>query len=79
MPEYTLAEAAAKLGLREEVLAPMLPGLGVDLNARSTLTEAEFQQLAAEQQRIGILRTQEGGEFRRSGADDNTLEPGDVE
>ena len=25
---YTLAEAAAQLGLREEALAPMLPGLG---------------------------------------------------
>ncbi len=61
MPEtYTLEEAAAKLGLREEVLAPMLPGLGVDLNARTTLTQAEFDMLAAEQKRIGILRTKEG-------------------
>ena len=68
MPEtYTLEEAAAKLGLREEALAPMLPGLGVDLNVRSTLTHAEFEMLAAEQRRITILRTQEGGEFRRSG------------
>ena len=66
MPEtYTLEEAAAKLGLREEVLLPMLPGLGVDLTARRTLTQAEFDALAAEQQRIAILRTKEGGEYRR--------------
>ena len=62
---YTLAEAAAKLGLREEALAPMLPGLGVDLNSRTTLTQAEFDMLAAEQQRIAILSTKEGGEYRR--------------
>ncbi len=62
---YTLAEAAAQLGLREEALAPMLPGLGVDLNSRTTLTQAEFDMLAAEQQRIAILRTKEGGEYRR--------------
>ncbi len=62
---YTLEEAAALLGLREEALAPMLPGLGVDLNARRTLTQAEFDMLAAEQQRIAILRTKEGGEYRR--------------
>ena len=79
MPEYTLAEAAAQLGLREEMLIPKLPGLGINLDARSTLTEAEFQQLAEEQRRIGVLSTQEGGEFRRSGAGDNTLNPGDVE
>ena len=65
MPEYTLAEAAAQLGLREEALTPMLPGLGVDLTARTTLTQAEFDMLAAEQRRIGILRTKEGGEYRR--------------
>ena len=70
MPEtYTLEEAAAQLGLREEALLPMLPGLGVDLTARRTLTQAEFDMLAAEQQRIAILRTHEGGEFRRSGED----------
>ena len=83
MPDhsYTLAEAAAELGLREEVLTPMLPGIGVDLNSRLplTLTAAEFQQLADEQRRIAILRTKEGGEFRRSGVDDDTLAPGDVE
>ena len=81
MPDrsYTLAEAAAELGLREEVLTPMLPGIGVDLTSRSTLTAAEFQQIADEQRRIAILRTQEGGEFRRSGVGDDTLAPGDVE
>ena len=83
MPDhtYTLAEAAAALGLREEILTPMLPGLGVDLTARSpqTLTQAEFDSLAAEQRRIAVLRTKEGGEFRRSGTGDDTLQPGDVE
>ena len=83
MPDhsYTLAEAAAALGLREEVLTPMLPGIGVDLTSRSpqTLTAAEFGQIADEQRRIAILRTQEGGEFRRSGVDDDTLAPGDVQ
>ncbi len=83
MPDhsYTLAEAAAALGLREEVLTPMLPGIGVDLTSRSPLilTDAEFRQLADEQGRVAILRTQEGGEFRRSGAGDDTLGPGDVE
>lgn len=83
MPDhsYTLAEAAAALGLQEEVLTPMLPGIGVDLTSRSplTLTAAEFQQIADEQRRIAILRTKEGGEFRRSGTDDDTLAPGDVQ
>ena len=83
MPDtsYTLAEAAAKIGLRQEILTTMLPGLGVDLSVRSpqTLTAAEFQQLADEQRRIAILRTKEGGEFRRSGVSDDTLAPGDVE
>lgn len=82
MPDhsYTLAEAADALGLREEVLTPMLPGIGVDLTSRSpqTLTAAEFQQIAEEQKRIAILRTKEGGEFRRSGVGDDTLAPGDV-
>ena len=62
---YTLEEAAAKLGLREEALLPMLPGLGVDLTVPTTLTQAEFEMMSAEQRRIAILRTQEGGEFRR--------------
>ena len=64
MPEtYTLAEAAAKLGVREDTLTATLPEIGVDLSARSpqTLTDDEVETLAAEFQYLNTLRGEAGG------------------
>ena len=59
MPDnsYTLAEAAAKLGIREDTLTATLPDAGIDLSGRSpqTLTEAEYEQLASGFQHIKAL------------------------
>jgi len=64
MPEtYTLAEAAAKLGVREDTLTATLPEIGVDLPARSpqSLTEEEVEKLAAGFQYLDTLRGEAGG------------------
>ena len=64
MPKtYLLAEAAAKIGVREDTLIATLPELGVDLSARSpqTLTEEEVETLTAEFQYLNTLRGEAGG------------------
>ncbi len=58
MPDsYTLEEAAAKIGVREDTLTATLPDLGIDLAARSpqTLTEAEAEKLTTAFQHIKTL------------------------
>jgi hypothetical protein len=64
MPDtaYTLAEAAAKLGVREDTLTATLPDIGVDLSTRSpqTLTEEELEKLAAGFQEIKTLHSEAG-------------------
>ncbi len=67
MPDqsYTLEEAAANLGVREDTLTAMLPGIGVDLAARSpqTLTSEEFSKLSEEHRRITAMHDTEGGNY----------------
>ena len=60
---YTLAEAAAKFGVREDTLTATLPDIGVDLSARSphTLTEEEVEKLTAVFQYLNTLRGEAGG------------------
>ncbi len=64
MPDrsYTLAEAAAKLGVREDTLTATLPDIGVDLSARSpqTLTEEEVEKFTAGFQEIKKLHSEAG-------------------
>lgn len=66
MPDsYTLEEAAAKIGVRADTLTAMLPGIGVDLTARSpqTLTTEEFSKLSEEHRRITGMHDTEGGNY----------------
>ncbi len=58
MPDsYTLEEAAAKIGVREDTITATLPDLDIDLAARSpqTLTEAEVENLTAAFQHVKTL------------------------
>jgi hypothetical protein len=63
MPEaYTLEEAAAKIGVREDTLAATLPDLDIDLTGRSsqTLTEAEVERLMTAFHHIKTLHAEAG-------------------
>ncbi len=66
MPDsYTLEDAAAKLGIREDTLTATLPEIGVDLAARSpqTLTAEEFSKISEVQKRIAAMHDAEGIDF----------------
>lgn len=67
MPDhsYTLEEAAAKIGVREDTLTATLPEIGVDLAARSpqTLTAEEFSKISEVQKRIAAMHDAEGIDF----------------
>ncbi len=59
MPEdtYTLAQAAERIGVRQDTLTATLPDIGVDLVGRDpkTLTQAEVAKLSELIQRIKTL------------------------
>ena len=59
---YTLEEAAAKIGAREDTVAATLPDLGINLAERSpqTLTEAEVEKLMTAFQHIKTLHSEAG-------------------
>ncbi len=59
---YTLEEAAAKIGAREDTVAATLPDLGINLAERSpqTLTEAEVETLMTAFQHIKTLHSEAG-------------------
>ena len=60
MPEtFTLAEAAAMLGVREDTLVATLPEIGFDVPPQS-LTEEEVEKLKLVFQKIKVLHTEAG-------------------
>jgi hypothetical protein len=65
LDSYTLEEAAAQLGIREDTLTATLPEIGVDLAARSpqTLTAEEFGKILEVQQQITAMHDSEGIDF----------------
>jgi len=61
MPDlYTLEEAAAKIGFREDILTATLPDLDIDLASRSpqTLTAAEVERLTTALQHMKTLESE---------------------